>query len=181
MSHLLPFGGLAQTCPQEIDELVDEWAPEPLASPLSPEEQADLASVPVIVGPTGPKPKLASGKTVTNLASYNFTGLAGNEEIKASAIETLRKYGLGSCGPPGFYGTQGECTISVSHSPNFLPFPRRSTLSSRRDFSAVFVPLRRGRRGYPSCVGSCRFCRRRCDELAYGECNLYVYDNTLER
>ncbi|CDO72122.1 hypothetical protein BN946_scf184962.g65 [Trametes cinnabarina] len=91
---------------KEIDELVDEWAPEPLAQPLTPEEQAELASVPVIVGPTGPKPKLSSGKTVTNLASYNFTGLAGNEDIKAAAVETLRKYGLGSCGPPGFYGTQ---------------------------------------------------------------------------
>ena len=93
---------------QEIDDLVDEWSPEPLAQPLSPEEEADLAAVPVIVGPTGPKPRLANGKTVINLASYNFTGLAGNEDIKASAVETLKKYGLGSCGPPGFYGTQGE-------------------------------------------------------------------------
>ena len=95
-------------CLQEIDELVEEWTPEPLAQPLSAQEQADLAAVPVIVGPTGPKPKLASGKTVLNLASYNFTGLAGNEEIKAACVETLRKYGLGSCGPPGFYGFQGE-------------------------------------------------------------------------
>jgi len=42
---------------------------------------------------------------VLNLASYNFTGLASNETIKERAIETLRKYGVGSCGPPGFYGT----------------------------------------------------------------------------
>ncbi|KAI0772737.1 serine palmitoyltransferase [Trametes elegans] len=91
---------------KEIDDLVDEWSPEPLAQPLSPEEEADLAAVPVIVGPTGPKPRLANGKTVINLASYNFTGLAGNEDIKTSAVETLKKYGLGSCGPPGFYGTQ---------------------------------------------------------------------------
>ncbi|KAI0327510.1 serine palmitoyltransferase [Cubamyces sp. BRFM 1775] len=91
---------------KEIDELVDEWTPEPLAQPLTSEEQADLDSVPVIVGPTGPKPKLSTGKTVINLASYNFTGLAGSEDIKAAAVETLRKYGLGSCGPPGFYGTQ---------------------------------------------------------------------------
>ncbi|CAL1710026.1 unnamed protein product [Somion occarium] len=91
---------------KEIDELVDEWTPEPLAAELSPKEQAELASIPVIVGPTGPKPKLSNGKTVLNLASYNFTGLAGNEDIKQSGVETLRKYGLGSCGPPGFYGNQ---------------------------------------------------------------------------
>ena len=44
---------------------------------------------------------------VLNLASYNFTGLAGNETIKERAIETVRKYGVGSCGPPQFYGTIG--------------------------------------------------------------------------
>ena len=91
---------------QEIDELVDEWTPEPLEQPLTERESLDLASLPVISGPTGPKPKLVgSGKTVMNLASFNFTGLAGNEHIKQKATEALRKYGLGSCGPAGFYGT----------------------------------------------------------------------------
>lgn len=116
---------------QETDELVDEWAPEPLNAPLSEWEQRDLASVPVIAGPNGPKPKLLStGKTVVNLASYNFAGLAGNEHIKERAIETLRKYGLGSCGPPGFYGTIGEwlsCFISRGHL-----FPRGCSLRGQR-------------------------------------------------
>ena len=88
--------------------MVDEWIPEPLVPPLTATEQAELASVPIIAGPSGPKPKLNNGKIVTNLASYNFAGLMGNEHIKERAIETLRKYGLGSCGPPGFYGTIGE-------------------------------------------------------------------------
>ncbi|KAI6038663.1 serine palmitoyltransferase [Pisolithus marmoratus] len=99
-------GKLIKFSEKEIDELVDEWTPEPLSVPLTEWEQRDLASVPVIAGPNGPKPKiLSTGKTVVNLASYNFAGLAGNEHIKERAIETLRKYGLGSCGPPGFYGT----------------------------------------------------------------------------
>lgn len=92
-----------------MDELVDEWTPEPLGQALSPQEQADLAAVPVISGPNGPRPKIAStGKTAVNLASFNFTGLSGSEEIKERAVDILRKYGLGSCGPPGFYGTLGE-------------------------------------------------------------------------
>ncbi|KIP10789.1 hypothetical protein PHLGIDRAFT_84464 [Phlebiopsis gigantea 11061_1 CR5-6] len=91
---------------KEIDDLIDDWTPEPLAAPLSAKEQAELTNSPVIVGATGPKPKLSNGKTVTNLASYNFTGLAGNERVKERTIECLVKYGLGSCGPPGFYGTQ---------------------------------------------------------------------------
>ena len=99
---------------QEIDELVDEWSPEPLAQPLTAIEQADLAAVPIVAGPNGPKPKLVStGKTATNLTSFNFTGLAGNEHIKQKAVETLRKYGLGSCGPPGFYGTLGTFLLLV--------------------------------------------------------------------
>ncbi|KAG8987993.1 serine palmitoyltransferase component [Tulasnella sp. 427] len=91
---------------KEIDELVEDWIPEPLVQPLDEVEQAELDSLPIISGPVGPKPKLASnGKTVLNLASYNFTGLQGNEYIKERAVDILRKYGLGSCGPPGFYGT----------------------------------------------------------------------------
>ncbi|KAH6877364.1 serine C-palmitoyltransferase [Coprinopsis sp. MPI-PUGE-AT-0042] len=98
--------GFIKFTDKEVDELVEEWIPEPLGNELSITEQSDLDAVPVISGPNGPKPKLAStGKTVLNLASLNFTGLAGNEHIKQRAVETLRKYGLGSCGPPGFYGT----------------------------------------------------------------------------
>ncbi|KAF8314084.1 serine palmitoyltransferase [Clavulina sp. PMI_390] len=96
---------------KEIDDLVDEWQPEPLVKALTPAQQAELASVPVIVGAPGPKPKIQSPgnsnktMTVTNLAGLNFTGLAGNEEIKERAVNLLREYGLGACGPPGFYGT----------------------------------------------------------------------------
>ncbi|KAH9025900.1 pyridoxal phosphate-dependent transferase [Lactarius hengduanensis] len=59
-----------------------------------------IPRLPVVSGANG-----HMGKHVLNLASYNFTGLAGNEVIKVRAIETLRKYGVGSCGLPGFYGT----------------------------------------------------------------------------
>ena len=97
---------------------MDEWIPEPLGAPLTPEEQVDLASVPIVSGANGPRPKLANmGKQVLSLASYNFTGLAGNEIINERAIETLREYGVGSCGPPGLHGTIDvhmdlECNIA---------------------------------------------------------------------
>jgi len=93
---------------------VDEWTPEPLVQPLDANELHELNNIPVIQGPAGPKPKLLNtGKMVINLASYNFTGLAGDERITTRAIETLRKYGLGSCGPPGFYGTIGTCSYCL--------------------------------------------------------------------
>lgn len=43
---------------------------------------------------------------MTNLASYNFYNLVSNEILKEKAIQALRTYGVGPCGPPGFYGTQ---------------------------------------------------------------------------
>jgi serine palmitoyltransferase len=101
---------------QEIDELVEEWAPEPLVPPLDVYEELELSNLPIVQGAVGPKPKLVdTGKTALNLASYNFTGLAGDERITARAIETLRKYGLGSCGPPGFYGTMGMFSVVSQH------------------------------------------------------------------
>lgn len=56
--------------------------------------------------PSGAKCKLSNGKTVINLASYNFYNFVGNETVKEKAIQTLRTYGVGPCGPPQFYGTQ---------------------------------------------------------------------------
>lgn len=47
-----------------------------------------------------------NGKTVTNLASHNYYNLVSNDLIKERAIQILRNYGVGACGPPGFYGTQ---------------------------------------------------------------------------
>jgi serine palmitoyltransferase len=90
----------------EIEELIDDWVPEPLVSERTPAEEADAERIPVIVGPTGPKTRLANGRTVTNLASYNFYNFNANEQIKEKAIQTLRTYGVGPCGPPQFYGTQ---------------------------------------------------------------------------
>ena len=47
-----------------------------------------------------------SGRTVTNLASYNYYNFLSSDSLKEKAIQTLRTYGVGPCGPPGFYGTQ---------------------------------------------------------------------------
>ncbi|KAL2259499.1 hypothetical protein VTK26DRAFT_6801 [Humicola hyalothermophila] len=90
----------------EIDELVEEWTPEPLVAAPTAAEEMELEKLPVITGPTGPKSKLTNGKTVTNLASYNFYNFNANEQLKEKAIQTLRTYGVGPCGPPQFYGTQ---------------------------------------------------------------------------
>lgn len=40
-----------------------------------------------------------------NLAKVNYLDLLNNETLKTTAIEAIKKYGVGSCGPRGFYGT----------------------------------------------------------------------------
>jgi serine palmitoyltransferase len=40
-----------------------------------------------------------------NLASYNFLGITGHPAIREKVKQTIKKYGVGSCGPRGFYGT----------------------------------------------------------------------------
>ncbi|KAF3916607.1 hypothetical protein ABW20_dc0103619 [Dactylellina cionopaga] len=101
----------------EIDELCEDWTPEPLVASLTEFEQEQIDKVPVIAGPTGPKVKLTNGRTVTNLASANFFNLANQPALAESAITTLRTYGVGPCGPPGFYGTQDvhmDCERDIS-------------------------------------------------------------------
>ncbi|KAK6538110.1 serine palmitoyltransferase component [Orbilia ellipsospora] len=101
----------------EVDELIEDWTPEPLVAPLTEFEQEQIEKTPVIAGPTGPKVKLTNGRTVTNLASTNFYNLASQPALTESAISTLRTYGVGPCGPPGFYGTQDvhmDCERDIS-------------------------------------------------------------------
>ncbi|KAI9366107.1 pyridoxal phosphate-dependent transferase [Zopfochytrium polystomum] len=90
---------------KEIQDLCDEWEPEPLVPPLTEFQKSELEKLSVITSPGGAKVKLADGKERLNLASYNFLGLLNRDSIKEKAVEALRKYGVGSCGPPGFYGT----------------------------------------------------------------------------
>ena len=92
--------------------MVKEFHPEPLCEPLSATEQRDLDEIPMMVGHSGPRVKVTapelSGtqpRDVLNLASFNFTGMVNAPEMTAQAQSILREYGVGSCSPPGFYGT----------------------------------------------------------------------------
>lgn len=98
-------GSIVQLTEKEIDELCADWEPESLTRPLTDNEKLDLEKTPIIVGSVGTKVKLQDGKERLNLASYNFLGVMNNEELKDHAIKALRKYGVGTCGPCGFYGT----------------------------------------------------------------------------
>lgn len=40
------------------------------------------------------------------MASHDTFNLLADQSIREAAIKTLRHYGVGACGPPGFYGTK---------------------------------------------------------------------------
>lgn len=84
--------------PRETDELVDEWEPEPLAFD-------DEIKVPVFENWENELVKLEGiDQPVLNLLSMDVYMFSIHDRIKKKAIEGLRIYGVGSCGPPGFYG-----------------------------------------------------------------------------
>ncbi|XP_031257047.1 long chain base biosynthesis protein 1 [Pistacia vera] len=86
---------------KEIDELCDEWVPESLIPPITEEMQYEP---PVLESAAGPH-TIINGKEVVNFASANYLGFIGHEKLLESCTSALEKYGVGSCGPRGFYGT----------------------------------------------------------------------------
>ncbi|KAL5968875.1 Serine palmitoyltransferase 1 [Taenia solium] len=101
----------AKLSAREKEDLIKEWMPEPLvpASWTPPKkllERFHRASV----GPIGKYVQFeGKGGKVTpshlNAASLNFLDFIGDEKLNKVAIKALRTYGLGACGPRGFYGT----------------------------------------------------------------------------
>ncbi|KCV70276.1 hypothetical protein H696_02606 [Fonticula alba] len=89
---------------REIDQLVAEWEPEPLPMPLTKADNLILDSHIVFNGPSG-KYLAVDSKRCLNFASLNFLGMTDRIEIRHEAEKVLRDYGVGTCGPPGFYGT----------------------------------------------------------------------------
>ena len=88
--------------PQEEEDLIRSWRPEPLASTPSP--TTSLRSTPIVSAYTHQFITIA-GKQYLSWVGSNFLGIAGMQATKAACVETIEKYGVGSCGPRGFYGT----------------------------------------------------------------------------
>ncbi|KAF8792992.1 Serine palmitoyltransferase 1 like protein [Argiope bruennichi] len=87
---------------QEKEQLIAEWTPEPLVPPS--DENNPCLKPRTITGKVG-KIVMVDGKQCLNAATHNYLGLVEHEKLEEAALQCLRKYGVGSCGPRGFYGT----------------------------------------------------------------------------
>ncbi|TMW56917.1 hypothetical protein Poli38472_002842 [Pythium oligandrum] len=91
---------------REIQELVDEWQPEPMVPRNARVDASSSAPFGVLENRPDTHFKLKGrAKPLLNLATFDFLGLGSRKELKDVAIKTMTKYGCGSCGPRGFYGT----------------------------------------------------------------------------
>eukprot|EP01102_Stenamoeba_stenopodia_P008819 TRINITY_DN257_c0_g1_i1.p1 TRINITY_DN257_c0_g1~~TRINITY_DN257_c0_g1_i1.p1 ORF type:complete len:492 (+),score=138.96 TRINITY_DN257_c0_g1_i1:164-1639(+) len=88
---------------KEVEALIKEWKPQPLPQELS--ELQKLNSRVPIVSSTPAAYITVNGKQALNLATGNYLGLVENPKVEQAAQAALQKYGCGSCGPRGFYGT----------------------------------------------------------------------------
>lgn len=97
---------------KEEEDLLQEWKTTG-RSPLAPEKVsfADIPVVSTMNGRTmevilpggGDKPPI--NVWVSNFATNDFLGMSVSEPVKTASKQALAKYGCGSCGPRGFYGT----------------------------------------------------------------------------
>ncbi|KAI6196773.1 Aminotran-1-2 domain-containing protein [Aphelenchoides besseyi] len=91
-----------QLTEEEEDEIISQWVPEPLVPSNNSSDSMEVARK--VEGKMGTFLTI-EGKKYANLATSNFLCFVGNERIEKAAKETIFKYGVGSCGPRGFYGT----------------------------------------------------------------------------
>uniref|UniRef100_A0A915B0A7 Serine palmitoyltransferase 1 n=2 Tax=Parascaris univalens TaxID=6257 RepID=A0A915B0A7_PARUN len=87
---------------EEKEALISDWEPEPLVPETPPDHPA---LNPKCVDGKMTKYVKIDGKECLNMASSNFLGFVGDRRIETVAKQTILKYGIGSCGPRGFYGT----------------------------------------------------------------------------
>lgn len=87
---------------QEKAAIIDRWIPEPLVDEVDLDHPVFQQRI--ISGAVAKRIRV-NGIDCLNMGSHNYLGLLGASDINESAIASVRKYGVGSCGPRGFYGT----------------------------------------------------------------------------
>lgn len=96
---------------REVDEIalrerLAAFTPEPLAPlVLSQEAQFVLDDMIVVDSAANTPHVTCQGRDFVNFASTDFLDFGSSVEIKLATKKALETYGVGSCGPRGFYGT----------------------------------------------------------------------------
>ncbi|KAF0984304.1 hypothetical protein FDP41_007481 [Naegleria fowleri] len=96
---------------KQEDEIIEEWEPAPLV-PSSDDASIDATINAIkeheyVLTSAADVEFTVEGKEgkIINFGTNNFLGFIGDRDIIEKCKETVREYGVGSCGPRGFYGT----------------------------------------------------------------------------
>lgn len=95
---------------QQKASIIEKWIPEPLIGEV-PQNHPVLTHKRVVTATSG-KHITINGQNCLNLGTHNYLGLLNSPDIRENAIAAIRKYGVGSCGPRGFYGTIGNAIFT---------------------------------------------------------------------
>ncbi|XP_068900669.1 serine palmitoyltransferase 1-like isoform X2 [Tenebrio molitor] len=95
-----------------FQQRLDDFKPEPLIIPVDPTKEIEILMV-------------AEDNINIDLAKVNYLNLLNNDEIKKICEDTIREYGVGTCGPPAFYGTTDVHFELHERLAKFLPFCRK--------------------------------------------------------
>lgn len=88
--------------PEEEEELLAAFSSKPFAVPeCRPGEEGPAIELQALSGLTA----TVGGKQVVNGATFDFLGMSTHEQVRLVAERTICEYGVGSCGPRGFYGS----------------------------------------------------------------------------
>lgn len=102
VKHCRQRGSNSQPTNLEVERKLELWNPEPLASEIDPNHSS--LSPRIVTSKIG-KNIIINGKNCLNIGSHNYLGFLDNKHIENRAISIIEKYGVGSCGPRGFFGT----------------------------------------------------------------------------
>ncbi|OXA44032.1 serine palmitoyltransferase 1 [Folsomia candida] len=93
---------------EEEEQIIKAWKPKPLVPPTNNDEFSKGDNITEIWGSVESRPGkhiVINNVKYLNLATNNYLGLVDDPALDKEAERCIRKYGVGSCGPRGFYGT----------------------------------------------------------------------------
>lgn len=126
---------------KEIDDLVSEWTPEPIVPPAPKDQAAKAKPIGIVESHPDTHIKLQGiDRPLLNLATFDFLGLGSRQELKDTAVTALKKYGCGSCGPRGFYGTIDTHEILEKDIAKLIGTPDALTFSDTEATSSTVLP-----------------------------------------
>lgn len=163
--------------PSEIEQLIQEWEPEPL---VSPQDELNFDTTKPITSSESGQHITVDGKICLNFGTGNFLGLSNHQSIKDAAVETVKKYGVGTCGPRGFYGTIDTHLNLEKKLAEHMGSEETVIYSSAFNTISSVIPAFSGRGDIIICDKGCSFGVQLGVQLSRSEVHYFEHNNLKE-